>query len=96
LLTAMRSPELGRVWATAVQRTPGLARIGEENPTNTLVVFWPRKLGLEMVEWRRESFGRVGGNSDEESRPRRGGLGRAKAWTSYGRVRGTSRTEAGA
>jgi hypothetical protein len=53
------------------------------------------KLGLEMGERQRESSGLVGGNSGEESRPGRGGLGRAKAWTSYGRVRGTSRTKAG-
>jgi hypothetical protein len=36
------------------------------------------------------------GNSSEESHPRRGDLGRAKAGTSYDRVRGTSRTKAGA
>jgi hypothetical protein len=37
LFTAVRSPELGQVWATTVQRSPGLARISEENPVNTLV-----------------------------------------------------------
>jgi hypothetical protein len=36
------------------------------------------------------------GNSGEESRPGRGDLGRAKACTSYGWVRGTSQTNAGA
>jgi hypothetical protein len=34
------------------------------------------------------------GNFGEESRPGRGDLGRAKAWTSYDRVTGTSRTNA--
>jgi hypothetical protein len=36
------------------------------------------------------------GNSGEESRPRRGGLRRARAWTSFSRARGTSGTDAGA
>jgi hypothetical protein len=36
------------------------------------------------------------GNSGEESRPRRGGSGRARAWTNFDRVRGTSGTDAGA
>jgi hypothetical protein len=36
------------------------------------------------------------GNSDEGSRPRRGGLRRARAWTSFSRVRGTSGTDTGA
>jgi hypothetical protein len=36
------------------------------------------------------------GNSGEESRPRRGDLGHAKAGTSYNRMRGTSRTNIGA
>jgi hypothetical protein len=40
---------------------------------------------------------RVGrGNSGEESRPRKGDLGRAMAWTNFGRVRGTLGTNAGA
>jgi hypothetical protein len=40
---------------------------------------------------------RVGrGNSSEESRLGRQDLGRAKAWTNYNRVRGTSGTNAGA
>jgi hypothetical protein len=40
---------------------------------------------------------RVGrGNSGEESRPQKGDLGRAMAWTNFGRVRGTSGTNAGA
>jgi hypothetical protein len=37
----VKSSELGQVWATAVLRSPGLARIDEENPANTLVGFWP-------------------------------------------------------
>jgi hypothetical protein len=41
----VKPPELGRVWATRVPRSPGLARIGEENPMNTLVGFWPRDQG---------------------------------------------------
>jgi hypothetical protein len=36
------------------------------------------------------------GNSVEESRPRIGGLRRARAWTSFSRARGTSGTDAGA
>jgi hypothetical protein len=35
------------------------------------------------------------GNSGEESRPRRGGLRRARAWTSFSRARGTSGTDEG-
>jgi hypothetical protein len=34
------------------------------------------------------------GNSGEESRPRRGGLRHARAWTSFNRARGTSGTDA--
>jgi hypothetical protein len=33
------------VWATGVPRSLGLARIDEENPTNTLVGFLPRYRG---------------------------------------------------
>jgi hypothetical protein len=36
------------------------------------------------------------GNSGDESRLRRGGLRRARAWTSFSRARGTSGIEAGA
>jgi hypothetical protein len=35
------------------------------------------------------------GNSSEESRPRRGGPRRARAWTGFSRVRGTSGTDEG-
>jgi hypothetical protein len=35
------------------------------------------------------------GNSGEESRPQGGGFERAKAWTGFGRVRGTLWTNAG-
>jgi hypothetical protein len=52
-------PELGRVWATAVPRSPGLARIGEENPANTLVGFWPRNRGQRWENGR----GRAPGGS---------------------------------
>jgi hypothetical protein len=43
--STVKLPELGRVWATGVPGSPGLARIGEENPTNTLLGFWPRERG---------------------------------------------------
>jgi hypothetical protein len=37
LLAAVRSPELGRVCATTVPGSPGLARNEEEDATNSLV-----------------------------------------------------------
>jgi hypothetical protein len=37
LLTAARSPELGRVRATAVPGSPGLAKNEEEDSANSLV-----------------------------------------------------------
>jgi hypothetical protein len=40
--SVVRSPELGRVWATWVPRSSGLTKISEENPANTPVGFWPR------------------------------------------------------
>ena len=55
LLMVVRSPELGRVRATAVPRSPGLARIIEEDSANTLVGFWPRDR-----DQRGENIGRVG------------------------------------
>jgi hypothetical protein len=36
LLTVVRLPELGRVWATAVPGSPGLARNDKEGLANTL------------------------------------------------------------
>jgi hypothetical protein len=42
LLTAVRSPKLGRVCATAVLGSPGLARNEEEHSANSLVGLWPR------------------------------------------------------
>jgi hypothetical protein len=50
----------------------------------------------EMGEQRRRGTSGTSGNSDEEFRPARGGLGRAKAWPSCGRVRGTLRIKVGA
>jgi hypothetical protein len=50
----------------------------------------------ETRERRRGGTSGASSNSDEEFRPARGGLGRAKAWPSCGRVRGTIRTKAGA
>jgi hypothetical protein len=50
--------------------------------------------GSERGERRRKGSGR--GNFGEESRPRRRGLGRVRAWTSFSRARGTSGTDAGA
>jgi hypothetical protein len=54
------------------------------------------RTGQETGERRRGGAPGRSGNSGEESRPWRGGLGRAKAWTSYDKVRGTLRTKAGA
>jgi hypothetical protein len=60
LLTTMRSPELGRVWATVVSRSPGLARIGEKNPMNSLVGFRPRDRDQRWENGAGETSGRVG------------------------------------
>jgi hypothetical protein len=43
--SAVKSSELGQVWAIGAPRLPRLARIGKENPTNTPVGFWPRDRG---------------------------------------------------
>jgi hypothetical protein len=43
--SAVKSLDLGRVWAKGVLRSSGLARIDEENLANTLVGFWPRDRG---------------------------------------------------
>jgi hypothetical protein len=40
LLATVRSPELGRVHATAVPGSPGLARTEEEDSANSLVGLW--------------------------------------------------------
>jgi hypothetical protein len=45
LLAAVRLPELGRVRATAVPGSPGLARNEEEHSADSLVGLWPRDRG---------------------------------------------------
>ena len=42
LLTAVRSPELGRVQAKGALRSPELARTGEKDPANSLAKFRTR------------------------------------------------------
>jgi hypothetical protein len=42
---AVRSPELGRVRATVVPGSSGLARNEEEHSPNSLVGLWPRDWG---------------------------------------------------
>jgi hypothetical protein len=64
---AVRSPELGRVWAATVPRSPGLVRIVEEGSVNKLLGFWPRDRARdERTEEGELQAGR--GNSGEEYR----------------------------
>jgi hypothetical protein len=93
LLTTVRSLEPGRVQATAVLRPLGLAKSVEEGSTNTLSGFG-HETGVREGRMAEGELRAGRGNSDEESRPVRGDLWRAKAWTSYSRVRGTSQTNA--
>jgi hypothetical protein len=95
LLAAVRPSELGRVHATAVPGSPGLARNEEEHSADSLVGLWPQD---QVREGRTaEERLRAGqANSGEESRPRRGGLRRVRAWTSFSKARGTSGNDAGA
>jgi hypothetical protein len=45
LFAAVKSPELGRVRATAVPGSPELVREGEDNSTNSMAGLWPRDRG---------------------------------------------------
>jgi hypothetical protein len=45
LPTAVKSPELGRVRATAVPGSPGLVREGEDDSANSMPGLWPRVRG---------------------------------------------------
>jgi hypothetical protein len=76
------------VWATRVPRSLGLARIGEKNPTNTLLGFLPRDRDQRWENDGGESSGRVVGNSGEESRPWGGAIECDRARSSSGEGRG--------
>jgi hypothetical protein len=45
LLAAVKSPELGRVRATAVPGSPELVREGEDDSANSMAGLWPRVRG---------------------------------------------------
>jgi hypothetical protein len=72
---------------------PVLDGTGEEGPANSLAGLRPQ----EQDRRRENGGGRApggSGNSGEESRPRGGKIGRAKAWTGSGEVKGTLWTKA--
>jgi hypothetical protein len=63
LSAAVKSPESGRVRATAVPGSPELVRDGEDDSTNSMAGLWPRDRGQR------------GGNSGEKLRAGRGNFG---------------------
>jgi hypothetical protein len=63
--SAVRSSKLGRVWATTVLRTPGLARIVEEGSMNTLRGFRPRDQGQRGENGGGRAPGGSGSSSEE-------------------------------
>jgi hypothetical protein len=74
LFAAVKSPELGRVHATAVPGSPELVREGEDDSANSMAGLWPRDQGQR------------GGNGGEEFRPPGGAIShdRARASSSRG------------
>jgi hypothetical protein len=95
LSAAVKSPELGRVRATAVPGSPELVREGEDDPTNSMAGLWPRVRGQRGgMAGKRPRTGRR--NSSEGFQPRGEGLRRTKAWDSFSRARANSRTDEGA
>jgi hypothetical protein len=67
--TEVKSPDLGRVWAARVPKSPGLARIGEENRRTH---WWGpgHETGARDGRTEEGELQAVWGNSSEESRPR--------------------------
>jgi hypothetical protein len=70
-----------------------LAGTGEEGPVNSLAGLRPRERDRRRENGGGCALGRSG-NSGEESRPWGGGIGRAKARTSSGEVKGMLWTKA--
>jgi hypothetical protein len=72
-----------------------LVREGEDDPTNSMAGLWPRVRGQRgRMEGKRPRACRR--NSGEGFQPRGEGLRRTKAWDSFSRARGNSRTDEGA
>jgi hypothetical protein len=86
LPAAVKSPELGRVRATAVPRSPELVREREYNSANSMAGFWPRDRGQRggMAE---EKLRAGRDNSGEEFRPPGEAIGRDRARASSSRGR---------
>jgi hypothetical protein len=93
LSAAVKSSELGWVRATAVPGSSDLVREGEDDSMNSMAGLWPRGRGQRGGNGG-EKLRASQRNSGEGFRPRGEGLRRAKAWDSFSRARGNSRTDA--